>query len=86
MLDKKIYRRGSPGSGIYGMEPKNSEVHLRINQHRPGMKESNSWDGDYPTSVVCHNGSWHIWYTNDPSKVTCEKCKERYDSSQRIHG
>lgn len=74
MLDKKIYRRGSPD--------RKSVVHLRINQHRPGMRESDSWNGDYPTSVACHNGGWHIEYTNDPSKVTCEKCKEKYDSSQ----
>jgi hypothetical protein len=67
MLDnpKGIMKRGKPDSEI---------VHLRVKQHYPGMKESNTGNDDYNTRVKCSNGSWHIYFTNDPSKVTCEKC------------
>lgn len=80
MLDnpKGIQKRGSPYVGTNATKV----VHLRVKQHRPGMKESNSWDCDYPTKVKCCNGGWDIYFTNDPSKVTCQKCKERHDSSQ----
>lgn len=51
---------------------KGDVIHLRIPQQRPEMAEG----VDYPTQVACHNGNYHIYYTNDTSEVTCEKCKE----------
>lgn len=61
-----MFTRGSP------VQSQNGIVHLRIPQQRPGMKEG----VDYSTQVACHNGNYHIYYTNHLSEVTCEKCKE----------
>lgn len=56
--------------------PDDKTIHLRRPQQRPGMIESNRTDGlaDFPTSVECGYGSWHLYFTNNIADCTCQKC------------
>ena len=57
-----INKRGKPDD-----QGPNSYVHL--------YKELDSHP-DY-FNVLCNNGSYHLWYTEDVEHVTCPACLER---------
>jgi len=49
-------------------------VHLRIEQNRPGMIEHS----DYSIQTKCSQGNYHMYFTNDKSKVTCSICQGKF--------
>lgn len=61
-----------------GKPDHNSLIHLRVDKSWKwkllGMKEHE----DYTMNVKCHNGNYHILYTDDPKQVTCPLCKAKH--------
>jgi hypothetical protein len=56
-------------SNVYsrGQAEPGDVVHLWRSAKRPGVT------ADYP---ACYNGNWHIWWTDDPERVTCKECQK----------